>query len=694
MKRAFLSCLCLLLVAATATAQDKRPMKIADLFQAKRIGDPNISPDGKWVVYVQSVVADVDTNSTNSDLWIVSTAGGEPRQLTNTPKSESHPRFSPDSKQILFSSNRGEAGMQLYVMPVDGGEAKQLTSISTGASNGIWSPDGQRIAFVSSVAPEFSDLPFAESDAKNKEKSQAAADNPVSARVFDKLFFRHWDSWVEGARQHLFVVSASGGDPLDITPGDIDAYPTSMTFSVGDDFTFSPDSQHVVFTAPPRENEAWSTNHDIWRVSISGGEPENLTADNLAADSAPRYSPDGKLMAHRAQGVAGFEAAQWELMVAACDATGKPQGTPRSVTDNFDNNADDFVWNPTSDTLYFTSDVNAHHPILRVSATLRTPQVEVVYGEHSNGSLSISQDKHLAFTQSSLNRPNEVFVLSATGAKNVSHANDELFAQIEINEPESVTVAGAGGTPMQMWLIKPPGFNADLKWPLVYLVHGGPQGSWGDGWSYRWNPQIWAAQRYVVACPNPRGSTGFGQQYTDEITGDWGGKVFEDLMAGMDWLEEQSYIDTDRMAAAGASYGGYMMNWFQGHTDRFKTLITHCGVYNFDSMYATEELWFIEWENGGTPWGENRAAMYEKFSPHRYAANFKTPNLIIHNDLDFRVPLSEGLQLFTTLQRQGIPSKMINFPDEGHWVNKPANSRFWHQQIFNWLEAYAPAGGK
>ena len=693
MKRTLLTCFCLMLFATPALAQDRRPMQIADLFRAKRISDPQISPDGSLVVYAQTDV-DVDANTRNSDLWIVSADGGEPRRLTNTPQGESHPRFSPDGKSILFSSSRS-GSMQLYVLPIDGGEARQLTDISTGASNGMWSPDGSRIAFVSAVAPEFSELPFAQSDAQNKAKAQAAENNPIKARVFDKLFFRHWDSWVEGARQHLFVVSAAGGEPRDVTPGDWDAYPTSMTFSVGDDFTFSPDGEYVVFTAPPRQNEAWSTNHGIWRVPVGGGEPENLTANNLAADSAPRYSPDGKLLAYRAQGTAGFEAAQWELMVVPCDAGGKPQGTPRSVTDDFDNNADDCVWNATSDTLYFTSDVNAHHPILRISATQPNAAVEEVYGVHSSGSLSISENKRLAFTNVSLNRPSEVFVLSAEfGAKQITHANDELFAQIAMNEPESVTVAGSGGTPMQMWLIKPPGFNENRKWPLVYLVHGGPQGSWGDGWSYRWNPQVWAAQGYVVACPNPRGSTGFGQQYTDEITGDWGGKVFEDLMAGMDWLEEQPYIDTDRMAAAGASYGGYMMNWFQGHTDRFKTLITHCGVYNFDSMYATEELWFIEWENGGTPWGENREAMYEKFSPHRYAANFQTPNLIIHNDLDFRVPMSEGLQLFTTLQRKGIPSKMINFPDEGHWVNKPANSRYWHQEVFAWLEAYAPAGGR
>jgi dipeptidyl aminopeptidase/acylaminoacyl peptidase len=271
--------------------------------------------------------------------------------------------------------------------------------------------------------------------------------------------------------------------------------------------------------------------------------------------------------------------------------------------------------------------------------------------------------------------------------------NSKLIEELDLPQPESVTIPGAEGTPMQMWILKPPTFNPNKKWPLAFLVHGGPQGAWEDGWSFRWNPSLWAAQGYVVALPNPRGSTGFGQKYVDEISGDWGGKCYEDLLAGLAYIEKQPYIDSQRMASAGASFGGYMMNWFQGHTTKFKTLITHCGVYNFDSMYAlTDEIWFDEWEHGGPPWVKRDS--YEKHSPHRFAADFKTPMLIIHNDLDFRVPVAEGLQLFTTLQRRGIPSKMINFPDEGHWVLKPANSQYWHKQVFEWLAKYAPPGAR
>jgi dipeptidyl aminopeptidase/acylaminoacyl peptidase len=304
----------------------------------------------------------------------------------------------------------------------------------------------------------------------------------------------------------------------------------------------------------------------------------------------------------------------------------------------------------------------------------------------------------MAFANARMTHPNNVRTMgTARGAKETLRTidpNEALLAELDLPKPESVLVTTADGKSMQMWILKPPGFDPKKKWPLAYLVHGGPQGAWEDGWSFRWNPELWAAQGYVVALPNPRGSTGFGQKFVDEISGDWGGKCFEDLMKGVEYLERQPYIDKDRMASAGASFGGYMMNWFQGNTTKFKTLITHCSVYNFESMYATtDELWFDEWEHGGPPWEPNPES-YKKHSPHKYAKNFKTPMLIIHNDLDFRCPVSEGHQLFTTLQRLGVPSKFINFPDEGHWVLKPKNSEFWHKEVFAWLAKYCPPGGR
>jgi dipeptidyl aminopeptidase/acylaminoacyl peptidase len=693
--------LCLVSVQATSAQNAKqRPIAVDDLFTFRRVADPQISPDGKRVVYVLGTV-DLAANRTSSSLWLLSAAGGEPRQLTNSTKSDRHPRWSPDGNSILFESNRsGES--QLWIIGVHGGEARQLTHISTGASQGIWSRDGRRIAFVSAVWPEYSHKSFKESDALNKKRIDAQAKDPVKARVFTRLFFRHWNEYVEDKRQHLFVaeVQPKAGslemiDPRDVTPGDYDAYPTSTTFSVGDDFTFSPDSAFLLYTAVPKEHEAWSTNHDIWRVPATGGRSQNLTQGNKAADGAPRFSADGTLLAYRAQKRPGNEADRWQLQVVACNQEGALQGKPRSVTAGWDGSVEEFVWGPDNNTLFFTAEASGGTPIFEV--TVDDGAVAKLHEGHTNGSLSISRDGNImAFTQAALHQPAEVRLASYRKIGKGTAHNAALLSKLKMPRPESVTVKGAGGTPMQMWILKPPGFDAGKKWPLVYLVHGGPQGAWADGWSYRWNPQVWAAQGYVVALPNPRGSTGFGQKYVDEISGDWGGKCFDDLMAGVAFLEKQPYIDPDRMASAGASFGGYMMNWFAVKTGKFKTLISHCGVWNFDSMYATtEELWFDEWEHGGPPWGKRES--YEKYSPHRLATNlgkFRTPMLIIQNDLDFRVPVSEGIQLFTTLQRLGVPARMINFPDEGHWVLKPRNSQFWHREVFSWLKKHVPAGGQ
>jgi dipeptidyl aminopeptidase/acylaminoacyl peptidase len=701
MERLAVLCACLLAVSlpAAVLAEGRRAMKIDDLFRLRRVSDPRVSPDGKLVVYVVGTV-DLAGNKITSDLWLAPTTGGAPRQLTNAGKKDKHPRWSPDGKQVLFESNRS-GDNQLWVIDVGGGEARQITTLATEASGGQWSPDGKWIAFVSTVYPEYSGKPFKESDQLNKKRKEEAEKNPVKARVFTRLFYRHWDSYVEDKRQHLFVMPAGGGEPRDVTPGDRDANPTSDTFAVGDDFTFSPDSSHLLFSAPPERDEAWSTAYAICRVPIAGGKIESLTKDNPAANGGPRFSADGKRLLYRAQRRPGFEADRWELMVVDVEPSGAWKGKPHSLTADLDCSVAAYTW-AGSDRLYFTADADGSTPLfsLRVS---RPGVVEKYNVPGVNGSLSFSPagEGVLAFTNAGMDHPNEVYIVADAGTqsagvfrpRDLSGANAKLLAELDLPRPESVRVA-VDGAQMQMWLLKPPGFDPHEKWPLVYLVHGGPQGAWEDGWSFRWNPELWAARGYVVACPNPRGSTGFGQKFTDEISGDWGGKCYQDLMKGVDYLEKLPYIDRERMAAAGASFGGYMMNWFQGNTTRFQTLITHCGVYNFESMYGlTDELWFDEWEHGGPPWGPNRAS-YEKHSPHRLAKNFKTPMLIIHNDLDFRVPVAEGHQLFTTLQRLKVPSKFVNFPDEGHWVLKPKNSEFWHQEVFAWLAKYAPPGGR
>ncbi len=695
MERVILVCACVatcLLPAVVLAEGTKRPLKLEDMFAFKRVADSQISPDGKLVVYVITTV-DLAGNKSSSTLWLAPTDKGEPRQLTTTTKKDRHPRWSPDGKQILFESTRsGE--QQLWVIDITGGEAKQLTTLSTEGGNGMWSPDGKSIAFISTVYPEYSEKSFKESDALNKKRKEEIEANPVKAKVHTKLFYRHWDSYVEDKRIHLFVMPATGGEPKDVTPGDRDAFPTSDTFATGDNFTFTPDSKHLVFTGPPLENEAWSTDYNLFRVSAAGGKIDCLTADNKAGDSGPVFSPDGTKMAYRAQKRPGFEADKWNLMFVKTEPNGAWTSKPVSITDQSGVSVDGFTWAGNTQ-IYFNADDNGATSVFNVDLTGNvTPSLS----EGMNGSISASSSGAVrAFTNAAMNHPAEVMVAGlgqkTAQAVNVSNVNDKLLAELDMPRPESATVT-VEGAKMQMWILKPPGFDEKKKWPLVYLVHGGPQGAWEDGWSYRWNPELWAAQGYVVALPNPRGSTGFGQKFVDEISNDWGGKCYDDLMKGMDYLEALPYIDKERMGSAGASFGGYMMNWFEGHTTRFKTLISHCGVYNFDSMYATtEEIWFDEWEHGGPPWGKNRES-YEKYSPHRYAKDFKTPMLIISNDLDFRVPVSEGQQLFSTLQRLKVPSRFINFPDEGHWVLKPKNSEYWHKEVFAWLAKYVPPGGR
>ena len=662
-----------------------RPIELEDLFRFHRVSDPQVSPDGRTLAYVVTDPLKAE-NRTNSDIWVMPAAGGTAHALTNSPKHDRHPRWSPDGKWIAFESNR-DGSYQVWLMPATGGEARKLTAISTEANGPVWSPDGSKIAFVSTVYPEFSDKPFAESDKLNKEKAAAVEKNPVKARVFTQLLYRHWDSWVEGKRQHVFVIpvhdGAAAGDPRDATPGDNDGVPTASTFDAGDEYSFSPDGRELTYTSPSANTreQAWVTNHDIWTVDLATGERRKITT-NLAADGAPRYSPDGKFIAYRAQARPGFEADRWQLRLHS-----RTSGEDFSLTEKFDSSVEVMSWSSDSKSLFFSAEGPGTVALWSVDATVGEVHSLVASGNNTDASLTTDRSA-MYYLKSGFAHPPEVWRhdFATNKDEQVTHANDALLADIVMPEPESVTVTGANDAPVQMWIIKPPQFDPAKKYPLVFMVHGGPQSAWHDGWSTRWNPEVWAAQGYVLALPNPRGSTGFGQKFTDEISHDWNGKVMTDLFAALAYLEHQPWIDTTRMAAAGASYGGYVMNWFEGHTDKFKTIVCHDGTYNLDSMYGTtEEVWFDEWEHG-TPWTMTEEG--RKASPHLYAANFKTPMLVIHNELDFRVSVTEGYQLFTALQRQGVPSKMISFPDEGHWVLKPGNSEFWHQTVFDWLAEY------
>lgn len=661
-----------------AAQTPKRPIQFDDMIAMHRVSDPQISPDGKWIAYVVST-PDRQADRSVSNIWLVPSTGGEERQMTRG-GSDNRPRWSPDGLRIAFLSSRDRAS-QVYTISFHGGEASQLTFLSTGADNEVWSPDGKWMAFTSRVYPDCRD------DACNKDRDAASEKDKVKAHIADRLLYRHWTDWADGTRGHLFVVGTANGAPRDLTPGvDYDVPPFNL--GAPEAIAFSPDSAEICFTANRDKDEALSTNGDLFAVPVQGGLAPKQITTNKGDDWGPAYSPDGKWIAYRAQMTPGYESDRWQLMVYE-----RASGKHIDLTKNFDRNVDSYVWASDSRSIYFPAEEHAEMPIFSVGATPGLAPKRVV-GRGFNGEISLSADgNRLAFSRSGLTYPAEIFSANAdgTGVRQVTHQNTPLLAQLELSPAEPFWFDGANGRKVEGLLVKPPHFDASKKYPLLLLVHGGPQGAWDDDWGYRWNPEVMAAPGYAVVMINPRGSTGYGQAFTDEIQDDWGGKPYVDLMDGVDYvLAHNSFIDSARLAEAGGSYGGYMTDWIATHTGRFRCLISHAGPYDLVSMYgATEELWFVEHDLKGTPW-TNRAS-YAKWSPSTYAdqlGKFRTPMLVIDGELDFRVPYTQDLELFTALQRQGVPSKLIMFPDEGHWVLKPQNSKLWYHEFLGWLETY------
>jgi dipeptidyl aminopeptidase/acylaminoacyl peptidase len=655
---------------------DRRAFTFEDMMALKRIGSPVISPDGKWVLF-SAVDVDLAANKKTTHLWVVPLAGGESRQLTSDAAGEDRGRWSPDGKHFLFVSARG-GNQQVWAVDFDSdsgtvqGAPHQVTNISTEADGALWSPDGGNILFTSEVYPDCPD------DVCNKTREEDRAKSKVKAMIFTRLFYRHWSSYTYSKRTHLFVVPIEGGTAHDLTPGDHDVPP----FSLGgqDLYAISPDGKEIAFTSNIDEVEAISTNNEIFVVPITGGTPKKLST-SPGSDSTPLYSPDGKWLAWRMQKRAGYESDRFRLVIY-----NRQSGQIQNLTENFDQWVETMVWSPDSRTIYFTSENKGEAPIYRIDIAAPNQVHEIVRG--TNDEVMLSPDgKTLVFSRMSVRAPNEIYKL-AIGSKEpeqVSHLNDTVLARVSMPQMESFWFAGAGGIKVQGFVIKPPHYKEGGKYPVEFLIHGGPQGQWGDEWSYRWNAELFAASGYVVIMINPRGSTGYGQTFVDGVNGDWGGKPYVDLMKGLDYAEQHfSFIDKDRECALGASYGGYMINWILGHTDRFKCLVSHDGIFNAQAAYgSTEELWFPEWEFRGTPW-TNRA-LYRKWSPHLFATSFKTPTLVVHGQLDYRLDVSQGFELFTTLQRLKVPSKMLYFPDEGHWVLKPQNSQLWYKTVNGWV---------
>jgi dipeptidyl aminopeptidase/acylaminoacyl peptidase len=719
----------LLVLAFTipSLAQAKHPFTFEDMMKLKRVGEPEVSPDGKWVIF--SVVdVDLEANTKTPHIWIVPTAGGQEREIIADQDAD-RPRWAPDGRHFAFLSTK-EGGSQVWIAEfsyLDGTVTgvHRLTSIATEASGELWSPDGKNILFTSDVYPECDAAP-ADEQACNGKKLKEAEQSKVKAQIFTHLLYRHWNAYREGKRTHIFVVSREmpptvpepGAAPVDtlprdLTPGDYDA----PVFSLGgqDDYAFSPDGQEICYTSNHDKNPAASTNNGLWTVPVKVGtgaspvkvlaQTKNITTENPASDSTPLYSPDGRYIAYRAQQRPGYESDRFRLLLHD-----RKTGEKKDVTEAFDHWVGSFVWSRDSKAIYFSAEHERHSLIYAVGPISRGESpIRALVGGYDDDVAVTPDSKTLLFTRMSIKAPIEIFGADATaegcpartgdvdkGKENcslskdwpVTHVNDKLLSQINMSEVEPFWFKGAHNDAVEASLVKPPNFDASKKYPVKFLIHGGPQGAWGDDWSYRWNPELFAANGYVVIMIDFHGSTGYGQKFIDAISGDWGGAPFEDLMKGLDYAEEHyAFIDKSRECALGASYGGYMINWILGHTDRFKCLVSHDGMFNAESAWgSTEELWFNDWEFKGTPY-DNRAS-YEKWSPHQYAKNFKTPTLVVHGQRDYRLDVSEGFQLFTTLQMEGVPSKMLYFPDEGHWVLKPQNSRLWYETVNEWVDQW------
>lgn len=713
--------LCMTSQTIAAQAPSRRPVTFEDLMKMRRLGDMSVSPDGKWVLFT-ATDADLDKNTKTSHLFVVPVKGGEAKAVTSSLGGESRGRFSPDGSEVLFLSTR-ESGQQVYLAPFDDehgtlGDARQLTALSTEADGPTWSPDGQSLLFTSAVYP---DCPTADDqDACNKQRDDALAASKVKARIFTHLLYRHWNAYNGDKRSHLFLVPASGGTPRDLNPGDDHDVPP---FSLGgpDAYAFSPDSKEIAFQEDLDPVPAVSTHVDVFtlRLDDPAAKPVKIST-SLGGNFSPAYSPDGKSIAWRSEARAGYESDRFRLVVYDRQAK-----QIKDLLPDYDRWVDEFAWAPDASSIYFVSGNQGEAPVFNASLDGR---ISLINQSGEFGDLHPSSDgKTLFATRMTVARPGEIYALhldstahsglavstrssraassgstmvTAAGTGNaarltqITRLNERLLSQLDLASLEPFWFRSIGGVRVQGFIVKPPGFDSTQRYPVKFLIHGGPQGAWGDSWSYRWNPELFAASGYVVVMINPRGSTGYGQSFTDGVNGDWGGKPYIDLMRGLDYAElHYPYIDKTRECALGASYGGYMANWVLGHTDRFKCIVSHDGMFNPEAAYgATEELWFNEWEFKGKPWdyyGKPTALNpYRKWSPALSAKNFKTPTLVIHGQLDYRLDVSQGFDLFTTLQRLGAPSKMLYFPDEGHWVLKPQNSQLWNKTVNDWVDQW------
>ncbi|MDI9431516.1 MAG: S9 family peptidase [Planctomycetota bacterium] len=652
------------------------PFSIHDMLAMDRISDPQVSPDGQWIAFVVRTT-DLEANRGRTDLWLVGRDGAGLRQLTSHPDSDSNPRWGPDSRSVWFLSSRSGSS-QVWRIAIDGGEATQVTDEPLGVGNLIVSPDGRHIGFTMEVFP---DCPTAQA---TKDRLDAIAKRKDSGRVYERVLVRHWDTWKDGRRSHLFVRPAEGGQAVNVMAG-MDADTPSIPFGGPEEMTFSPDGRGVVFSAKDvGREEAWSTNFDLFYSPIDGSQaPKCLTQENEALDTHPVFSPDGKTLAYLAMSQPGYESDQFQIVLMDW-----PGGSKRVLTDKWDRSPSSIGFAAHGRTLYATAANLGQRSLFSIDVD--NGQVETIVREGSVHGFSAA-DGRIVYALSNMRSPAELYSVrpNGVGVQQLTEINRAKVAAAKMGDYEQFTFAGWNGETVHAYVVKPVDFDPARKYPVAFLIHGGPQGSFGNVFHYRWNPQAYAGAGYAAVMVDFHGSTGYGQAFCDSIRGDWGGKPLADLQKGLAAaLERYRWMDGDRVGALGGSFGGYMVNWIAGNwPNRFRCLVNHDG--NIDERMAyfdTEELWFPEWDHVGTPW-ENPEG-YEKHNPVRFVQNWKTPMLVIHGAQDFRVVDTQGLGTFNALQRRGIPSKLLYFPDEGHWVLKPHNSIQWHDTVLAWLDRW------
>lgn len=663
------------LVAGNVSA--KTNLTVEHLNKLNKLYDVVVSPDGRYVVYGQKNggFAPADTSA---DLYLMDLQdGNKVRRLTSADGKEHDVKFASDGKAIYFLADRSGSN-QVYKLALDGGEAQQITDLPLDVQGYLISQDQKKIVVTMDVKPGCADL------ACTVLFNKTQADKKDTAQVYDQLMVRHWDTWEDGLKVHFFAAELNGKpvkDAIDLmSEWDTDVAGTAEA-------SFTPDGNNLVFSAKiPAADQSWHTNFDIFQVSLKGGNKINLTKDNSAWDAKPSFSGDGRFMAYLAMKKPVYEADRFGLMLLDL-ATGER----KELAADWDRSIEDYQFAPDNRTLYVTAQDLGQKAIYSIDPSFG--EVNKVYGDGTAGDLNVRPGR-IIFTNHTLSSTTDIFQLSLQGndVRQLTKVNDKALADIQLAEFGQFSFPGAQDETVYGYWMKPWNYEEGKKYPIAFIVHGGPQGSFGNMFNYRWNAQLWAAQGFGVVMIDFHGSTGYGQAFTDSIARDWGGKPLEDLKKGMAYItERQPWLDKDNACALGASYGGFMMNWIQGQwSDGFKCIVTHAGLFDMPSFYgSTEELWFPEHDMGGPVW--DKSTDYFKFNPAQFVDNWKTPNLVIHGLKDYRVPYAQGLAAYTTLQRKGIPSRLVIFPDENHWILKPANAERWYNEVFAWMKQYTKA---